>query len=112
MSLKQSALAATVALMSISNTASANTMVYGFGAKSCHEFIDARRNGNIDALGFDSWLSGYMTGLVQQFPAADPKIAASDKSGWPQWIENYCQKHPNDHFSDAASGLVQFLTAK
>jgi hypothetical protein len=103
-----------IAVLAAYQTASAKTMVYGLGNASCGRFLEARAAGprEPEAQVFVTWLTGYMTALVQQFPNADQKIAASDPSAWAAWIDNYCRQNPTDAFYDATYALSKFLLSR
>ena len=112
--MKSTVLGLVVAVSILSNPVFAQTNVYGVGVKSCGAYLTARQvgAGSIQAQVYLTWLTGYLTGVVQQFPEADQKIAPTDTDSWGFWLDNYCHQNPTAPFALASNALIKFLLSK
>jgi hypothetical protein len=72
------------------HTAHGQTTVYGAGNSSCGSYLEARAGrGGVPISFYMAWLTGYLTGAVQQTPAFDKGVAATDLNAYAVWIDNY-----------------------
>lgn len=81
----------------------AQTKVYGLGNASCGSYIEARAGrGAVRTENFTTWLTGYLTGVVQQTPSLDKKVAAADTDAYAVWLDNYCRQNPTSSYYAAS----------
>lgn len=85
--------------------------VYGVGATSCGEWLDARRGEKENTLDvrsqqFEDWLGGFLTGYGYFFDRAHPGIWKTDVAGMQAFIDQFCEKNPTRVFLAAATAFV------
>jgi hypothetical protein len=94
-------------------------MVYGFGLKSCGQFVEARLEAQQSPYSpyspytdspYISWLGGFLTATSTWLAATRTEPPETDVSAATIWIENYCRQNPLQQFHTAAVALVHHMT--
>lgn len=84
----------------ISSEALAAPYVYGDGASSCGEWVEARKGGDWYSMGH--WMLGFVTAATYE----GRKLRDTKAVSMALWMDNYCQSHPLDIIAEAAVKLV------
>jgi len=98
------ALAVSAALVSPSEVGVSQSTykVMGAGNSSCGRWTADHRYGvNPVALNEESWVVGFLSGIGDVVPDANP-LGGTDLDGVTGWIGNYCAAHPLISIFDAA----------
>lgn len=76
----------------------------------CSSFVTARnlaRQGHFNAQNqFNQWLDGFLTAYDMYNPDTFDIAYGKDIETLDAWLENYCAKHPDNLFDDAAESLI------
>lgn len=85
-------------------------MIIGQGADSCGKYDGARQQpSGIDAVVYEVWLAGYLTGTNKQLPKTNNILGHTDIDGALGWLDNFCHANPTKAVADAAAQLSVFL---
>ena len=105
------ALIAAIVLMSWGQPAAAQGVdVFGYGARSCGAWTEARRTGgSSQRYQREQWVSGYVTAANRYLGNLTGGIGGIDYEGLMGWIDNYCRDNPTMSLHNAARYLVKFL---
>jgi hypothetical protein len=94
----------TVALMTGSAEAAEGPIFNGLGVLSCGTWTDARRDRQ--AFGYEQWVLGFLSGIGYTGWMNYNPLNGLDANAVLAWIDNFCQAHPLDRISTAASLFV------
>ena len=83
----------------------------GHGLSSCGAWTQARELHNIDQMNMEQWVAGYLSEANLVGPDIDAPdipdlLKGEDWAALTDWIDNYCNAHPQDKLYTAANGLV------
>lgn len=81
-------------------------VTFGAGNSSCGEWIEARSERGVLALGLQSWVTGYLTGLSQTTDSDPTRGARMDDVFL--WLDNQCRANPTGSLNGA---VLRFVTA-
>jgi hypothetical protein len=81
---------------------------------SCGAWQEARRARNVQAIGQESWVLGYVS-ASNAFAVATTQndfLAAVDAEAIWAWLDNYCRQHPLEKLAKATDALIVDLMRK
>jgi len=95
------------------HAASAPTL-WGYGVKSCGDFLTAAPGtdapaalGSEDSLRYREWLAGFVTGI--NLATASDVLRGAELEAALGRIRTHCKAHPNDDFFNASMTLIRTL---
>jgi hypothetical protein len=80
--------------------------IYGFGARSCGAWVEARREESLTATAYEGWMLGFVSGYGY---GSEDQLRVTDAKAMSVWLDNYCQAHPLDTIAVASQALVREL---
>ena len=90
----------------------ADYKVYGQGALSCREWVEAQRDADPAkydaAYVYDVWMLGFVSGAGY----AGLPMTGTDSKSIRTFVDQYCAGRPTDNVSHAAAALVRGLRVK
>jgi hypothetical protein len=88
-------------------------LVYGVGLSSCGRWVSERREATSDGASSElqMMMSSWITGFVSAVLDVDDvhKYRSTDSHGMQAFVDQYCQKNPNDSLHHAAESLMAEL---
>jgi hypothetical protein len=104
-----------MSMVLVTNQVSAGYHALGVGvAVSCGAWQEARRARNVQAMGQESWVLGYVS-ATNAFAVATTQndfLAAVDAAAIWAWLDNYCRQHPLEKLAEATDALIVDLMRK
>jgi hypothetical protein len=90
----------------------ADYRVYGQGALSCREWVEARRDASPTkfdaAYVYEVWMLGFVSGAGY----AGLTMTGTDSQAIKTFVDQYCAGRPADNLSHAAAALIRGLRVK
>jgi hypothetical protein len=88
--------------------------VIGAGVASCGAWLEARRSPSLHAVavGKESWVLGYVSGVNADQQWSDDFLAAADAPALFAWLDSYCPQHPLDPLYAATNALIHDLSMR
>jgi hypothetical protein len=94
-------------LLSSSAAHSRGFIILGQGNVSCGKWTDGRRTNGASALGYSSWVLGYLSAYNSYALKHSSDITqGTDNSGVLAWIDNYCRDNPLENIRSATDALI------
>lgn len=82
-----------------------NFILYGFHSVSCLSWAQARANNNADALTYQAWVTGFISGAGWKGAG----IKQTDYAAINYYLDGYCKRRPMDDLFTATRALIAKL---
>ncbi len=86
-----------------------NYAVYGAGAEPCSLYLQAMKKGGKELDFFVDWSVGYLSGFNVIMPGTYNVMGETSFPEIQQWLQQHCQKYPNELFINAMIKLTGVL---
>jgi hypothetical protein len=87
-------------------TAASRAAMVGLGNQDCGTWTTENPAKGGVGLFYQQWIFGFLSGASHADPDHDP-LKGIDVPAIMQWLDDYCQHHPNIPLADAAAAFIQ-----
>lgn len=84
--------------------------VYGYGADSCGQWLEARSRGSVNELAASSWLAGYAS--AASIARKGDALQGKRLEDAAYWVDNYCRDNPQHRVVIAVEAMLAAFRAR